>query len=39
MQHRSFVNKGNSARKFKSQISRTKAINVSSAPLRGGIRL
>lgn len=35
---RSPVNKGRSARKFRGQASRTKAINVAS-PMRGGIRL
>lgn len=37
MRHK--VNKRRSAKKFRSQISRTKGINVRTAPMRGGIRL
>lgn len=33
------VHKGQSASKFKHNVSRTKAPNVSPAPMRGGIRL
>lgn len=33
------VNKGHSARQFKSQVSRTKQLNVRTMPMRGGIRL
>lgn len=33
------VNKGQSARKFGSQLSRTKMLNMKAAPMRGGIRL
>lgn len=33
------VNKRSSAKKFRGQISHTKAINVRGAPMRGGIRL
>lgn len=32
------VNKGRSARKFRSSVGRTKAANLS-GPMRGGIRL
>lgn len=33
------VNKGRSAKKFRKQIGRGKAINFKAAPMRGGIRL
>lgn len=33
------VHKGQSAKKFRRNTSRTKAANVSPAPMRGGIRL
>lgn len=33
------VNKSKSASKFKKHMSKTKAINVKAAPMRGGIRL
>lgn len=33
------ANKRSGARKFRSQISRTKAVNLSGMPMRGGIRL
>lgn len=33
------VNKGRSARKFRKNVSRTKAINIKPGPMRGGIRL
>lgn len=36
--HRQPVNKYRSANKFKSQVRKTKSINVA-APMRGGIRL
>jgi hypothetical protein len=36
---RHHVNKSRSASKFRSQVQRTKAANVSSSPMRGGIRL
>lgn len=36
---RSSVNKHKSARKFRRQVSRTKAANMSPSPMRGGIRL
>lgn len=36
---RKFVSKGRSARKFRSNVSRTKAPNVVMAPMRGGWRL
>lgn len=39
MAHRYGVNKHKSARKFNGQVSRTKAINFTAAPMRGGIRL
>lgn len=39
MSYRSGVNKGRSAKKFRRQVSRTKAANVAPAPMRGGIRL
>lgn len=37
--HRVPVNKHRSAKKFKKQISRTKEMNIKTAPMRGGIRL
>lgn len=39
MKYRSGVNKGRSASKFRSQISKTKYANVKAGPMRGGIRL
>jgi hypothetical protein len=33
------VNKSKAAKSFKRSVGRTKAINISSAPMRGGIRL
>lgn len=33
------VNKRHSAKKFRRNVSRTKAPNVVAAPMRGGIRL
>lgn len=36
---RSFVNKHRSAKKFRRNVSRTKKVNVSTRPMRGGIRL
>lgn len=36
---RSPVNKGTSARTFRRNTSRTKSINMSAGPMRGGIRL
>lgn len=33
------VNKGHSARKFRSHSSKTKAANIAAAPMRGGWRL
>lgn len=36
---RSRVNKHKSARSFRKNVSRTKAANMSGAPMRGGIRL
>jgi len=33
------VNKGSSARQFRSKVGRTKAPNVKAGPMRGGIRL
>ena len=39
MKYRSHVNKHKSSRKFRGQAGRTKAANVKSAPMRGGIRL
>lgn len=36
---RSRVNKHSSARKFRKNVSRTKAANMSASPMRGGIRL
>lgn len=37
--YRGHVNKRHSARKFRKNISHTKAINLRGAPMRGGIRL
>lgn len=39
MKYRKPVNKGASARKFRSNTTRTKAVNMKAAPMRGGIRL
>lgn len=39
MSFRRPVNKGRSARKFRSQAGRTKAPNVAPPPARGGFRL
>lgn len=36
---RSSVNKYKSAKAFRGNISRTKAVNVAPRPMRGGIRL
>lgn len=36
---RSYVNKGRSARKFRSDSSRTKSANMRPPPMRGGFRL
>lgn len=36
---RQYVSKHRSARKFRKQMGRTKAVNVAPAPMRGGIRL
>lgn len=36
---RSGVNKATSAKKFRRSSQRTKAANMSGAPMRGGIRL
>lgn len=33
------VNKHKSAKKFRSQIGKTKLINIKAGPMRGGIRL
>lgn len=33
------VNKGKSARKFRSNVGRTKRINVAPPPMRGGYRI
>lgn len=33
------VSKSGSAAKFRSQVSRTKSVNMRAAPMRGGIRL
>lgn len=33
------VNKAKSARSFRHQVGKTKAINMRGAPMRGGIRL
>ena len=37
--HRKSVNKGRSASQFRSNVRKTKAINMRGAPMRGGIRL
>ena len=37
--YRGRVNKNHSARKFRRNTMRTKAINMRGAPMRGGIRL
>lgn len=37
--YRSRVNKGRSASKFRSNVSRTKSVNLRSTPMRGGWRL
>lgn len=39
MKYRKSVNKGRAARKFRSDSSKTKALNMKGAPMRGGIRL
>lgn len=36
---RNRVNKAKSARKFRRNVSHTKALNMRGAPMRGGIRL
>lgn len=36
---RKYVSKQGSARKFRSNVSRTKGANLRGAPMRGGIRL
>lgn len=36
---RGHLNKGRSARKFRSSVSRTKGANLRIGPMRGGIRL
>jgi len=36
---RSSVHKHSSAGQFRSNVSRTKMINIKAAPMRGGIRL
>ena len=33
------VNKHKSARQFKKNVGKTKAVNMKAAPMRGGIRL
>lgn len=37
--HRKPVSKGKSARQFRGNTERTKAVNVKAGPMRGGIRL
>jgi len=37
--HRQHVNKSKSARQFRRNVQRTKAANLTPAPMRGGIRL
>lgn len=37
--YRKHVNKGRSARQFRSNTRRTKGANMRGAPMRGGIRL
>lgn len=39
MRYRSGVNKKRSARKFRRNVGRTKAINMRAMPMRGGTRL
>lgn len=39
MAHRFGVNKARSAKKFKSHVGKTKALNMKAVPMRGGIRL
>lgn len=39
MAHRYSVNKGKSAAKFKRNVAKTKSINITAGPMRGGIRL
>lgn len=36
---RHYVSKGKSAQKFRRNVSRTKVVNLSPGPMRGGIRL
>lgn len=36
---RSPVHKHTSAKQFRSNVGRTKIVNISAAPMRGGIRL
>ncbi|UDN67589.1 hypothetical protein [robinz microvirus RP_61] len=36
---RSYSNKGSDARKFRSNVSHTKAANLRPPPMRGGFRL
>jgi len=37
--HRRPVSKGRSAAQFRSNVGRTKALNIKQGPIRGGIRL
>jgi len=37
--YRKPMNKGRSAKRFNNSTTRTKAINMANAPMRGGIRL
>lgn len=39
MAYRRAVNKRRSAKKFRRNVGRTKALNMRGAPMRGGIRL
>lgn len=39
MSYRHHVSKHKSAKKFRHHVSHTKSINMSGAPMRGGIRL
>ena len=39
MRYRRPVNKARSARQFRRNVGRTKAVNVKAGPMRGGIRL
>lgn len=39
MRYRKHVNKGASASKFRRHSTRTNALNMRGAPMRGGIRL